>query len=161
MSEEAKLKSIRTKIDDLDQKIQTLINERAACAQQVAEIKINAGETEHFNHYAGHTSDVLPLDGVEIRIKDKDGQVVHRHFVYANTLFSEKDITVVKNEDSSKCFVFIKDGNQLSNPYDQGTYKLKFTYHRDIGLGNPILSRFGFQDDEEATMAFSIQSAVS
>lgn len=48
MSEEAKLKAIRTKIDELDQKIQSLINERASCAQQVAEIKIQAGETEHF-----------------------------------------------------------------------------------------------------------------
>ena len=48
MSEQSKLKAIRDNIDELDNKIQLLINERAACAQQVAEIKIKAGETEHF-----------------------------------------------------------------------------------------------------------------
>lgn len=48
MNEESKLKSIRDNIDQLDQQIQQLINQRAACAQQVAEIKINAGETQHF-----------------------------------------------------------------------------------------------------------------
>ena len=48
MSEESKLKVIRDNIDALDRNIQQLINERASCAQQVAEIKINAGETEHF-----------------------------------------------------------------------------------------------------------------
>jgi chorismate mutase / prephenate dehydratase len=48
MTEQSKLKTIRDNIDALDQKIQLLINERAACAQQVAEIKIKAGETDHF-----------------------------------------------------------------------------------------------------------------
>jgi chorismate mutase/prephenate dehydratase len=48
MSEQAKLKVIRDNIDQLDKKIQLLINERAACAQQVAEIKISAGENDHF-----------------------------------------------------------------------------------------------------------------
>ena len=48
MTEQSKLKEIRDNIDALDKKIQRLINERAACAQQVAEIKIKAGETDHF-----------------------------------------------------------------------------------------------------------------
>ena len=48
MSEEDKLKIIRDDIDQLDLKIQSLINERAKCAQQVAEIKIQSGEAEHF-----------------------------------------------------------------------------------------------------------------
>ncbi|MCW8853198.1 MAG: prephenate dehydratase [Gammaproteobacteria bacterium] len=48
MSEEKKLKKIRDEIDQLDLKIQSLINERAKCAQQVAEIKMQSGETEHF-----------------------------------------------------------------------------------------------------------------
>lgn len=48
MNEQDKLLSIRDKIDAIDKKIQTLINQRAACAQEVAEIKIKAGETEHF-----------------------------------------------------------------------------------------------------------------
>ncbi len=48
MSEQTKLLDIRNKIDTIDRQIQRLINQRAECAQQVAEIKINAGETEHF-----------------------------------------------------------------------------------------------------------------
>ncbi|HEY9051099.1 MAG TPA: prephenate dehydratase [Gammaproteobacteria bacterium] len=47
-SEEDKLKAIREKIDELDLQIQSLINARAKCAQQVAEIKQKAGENEHF-----------------------------------------------------------------------------------------------------------------
>ena len=46
--EQDKLKAIRDNIDQLDQQIQGLINERAQCAQQVAEIKIKSGETDHF-----------------------------------------------------------------------------------------------------------------
>lgn len=48
MSEEKKLQNIREEIDQLDQQIQDLINQRASCAQKVAEIKIQAGESEHF-----------------------------------------------------------------------------------------------------------------
>ena len=48
MSEQEKLLGIRDKIDAIDKQIQDLINQRAECAQQVAEIKIKAGETEHF-----------------------------------------------------------------------------------------------------------------
>ncbi|HED34695.1 MAG TPA: prephenate dehydratase [Gammaproteobacteria bacterium] len=48
MSEQSKLSDIRDQIDGIDKKIQSLINQRAQCAQQVAEIKIRAGETEHF-----------------------------------------------------------------------------------------------------------------
>ncbi|MDH5766958.1 MAG: prephenate dehydratase [Gammaproteobacteria bacterium] len=48
MSEEKQLKAIREKIDKLDEDIQSLINERAKCAQEVAQIKIRSGETEHF-----------------------------------------------------------------------------------------------------------------
>ena len=48
MTEEKKLKKIRDEIDQLDLKIQSLINDRAKCAQQVAEIKMQSGELEHF-----------------------------------------------------------------------------------------------------------------
>lgn len=48
MSEQKQLQTIRQRIDSLDEQIQTLINERASCAQQVAEIKIKSGETDHF-----------------------------------------------------------------------------------------------------------------
>ncbi|MCB1614603.1 MAG: chorismate mutase, partial [Pseudomonadales bacterium] len=39
-----KLEALRQKIDSLDIEIQRLINERASCAQQVAEVKLENGE---------------------------------------------------------------------------------------------------------------------
>ena len=48
MSEQDKLSGIRDKIDAIDVQIQDLINQRADCAKQVADIKIKSGETEHF-----------------------------------------------------------------------------------------------------------------
>jgi chorismate mutase/prephenate dehydratase len=43
-----KLDSIRARIDDLDEKIQELINERARCAHEIAEIKQGAGSDTAF-----------------------------------------------------------------------------------------------------------------
>ncbi|VAW62090.1 Chorismate mutase I / Prephenate dehydratase [hydrothermal vent metagenome] len=48
MTEQNKLLGIREQIDTIDEKIQSLINQRAQCAQQVAEIKMKAGKTAHF-----------------------------------------------------------------------------------------------------------------
>jgi len=48
MKEQDKLSEIRDRIDVIDKQIQSLINQRAQCAQEVAEIKVNSGETEHF-----------------------------------------------------------------------------------------------------------------
>ncbi|MGD2138145.1 MAG: prephenate dehydratase [Gammaproteobacteria bacterium] len=48
MSAEAKLDELRNRIDALDERIQTLINERAACAKQVADVKLTAQGDSHF-----------------------------------------------------------------------------------------------------------------
>ncbi|MDH5393188.1 MAG: prephenate dehydratase [Gammaproteobacteria bacterium] len=45
---ETDLNTIRIKIDELDQQIQALISERAKCAQQVAEVKMRAGDEALF-----------------------------------------------------------------------------------------------------------------
>ena len=47
-SEEEQLKSIREEINALDEQIQTLINARAQCAAEVAEVKTGQGEETHF-----------------------------------------------------------------------------------------------------------------
>lgn len=44
-----RLRSVRERIDDLDRRILELINERAGCAQEVAEIKRAAGESNNFS----------------------------------------------------------------------------------------------------------------
>jgi len=48
MSSEKKLDELRGRIDALDEEIQTLINARARCAAEVAEVKSTEGETAHF-----------------------------------------------------------------------------------------------------------------
>lgn len=52
MVDEAKeLAALRSQIDDIDQKIQSLINQRAACAQRVAEVKQAAAGGELVQYY--------------------------------------------------------------------------------------------------------------
>ncbi len=48
MSEKPNLQSLREKIDALDLQIQDLINARATCAQQVAQVKTESGERSDF-----------------------------------------------------------------------------------------------------------------
>ena len=48
MSAEKKLDKLRSRIDALDEQIQTLINARARCAAEVAEVKTGQGEVTHF-----------------------------------------------------------------------------------------------------------------
>ncbi|MEK7303440.1 MAG: chorismate mutase, partial [Pseudomonadota bacterium] len=43
-----RLGALRTKIDQLDEKIQTLISERAQCAQEIATTKQQAGEANFY-----------------------------------------------------------------------------------------------------------------
>jgi chorismate mutase/prephenate dehydratase len=48
MSTEQKLQAIRQRIDALDKEVQTLINERASLAQEVARVKLEAGDDAIF-----------------------------------------------------------------------------------------------------------------
>ena len=48
MNDNDKLEDIRRRIDDVDARLQELLNERARCAQEVARIKQQAGEDGHY-----------------------------------------------------------------------------------------------------------------
>ena len=48
LSDDDRLRQLRQEIDELDEKIQTLINERASRAQDVAKTKIKLGDTEFY-----------------------------------------------------------------------------------------------------------------
>ncbi len=73
--QEQKLNKIRDRIDSLDQQIQNLVNERARCAQEVAEVKLEYGDTEANFYRPGREAQVLrkviernagPLSGEEM-----------------------------------------------------------------------------------------------
>jgi chorismate mutase/prephenate dehydratase len=51
LDEAKELATLRIQIDDIDRKIQTLINQRAACAQRVADVKQSAAEGEEVQYY--------------------------------------------------------------------------------------------------------------
>lgn len=51
MTDESKLADLRAQIDSLDRQIQDLINQRAACAQQVAEVKQAAAGGKEVQYY--------------------------------------------------------------------------------------------------------------
>ncbi len=51
MDEAKELSALRVQIDDIDQQIQTLINQRAACAQRVADVKQLAAAGEEVQYY--------------------------------------------------------------------------------------------------------------
>lgn len=48
MNDQPRLEELRVRIDEVDEKIQSLINERARYAQQIADAKIASGETNDF-----------------------------------------------------------------------------------------------------------------
>jgi len=58
MADKEKLKEIRDRIDNLDQEIQILINERAACAQEIAKVKEQAGEGKNHVYRPEREADV-------------------------------------------------------------------------------------------------------
>ena len=51
MDEAKELSALRVQIDDIDQQIQTLINQRATCAQRVADVKQLAAAGEEVQYY--------------------------------------------------------------------------------------------------------------
>ncbi len=118
---------------------------------------VTTGETEKVNLYAENATETLPTNGSQLLIKNADGELLHQRIIQsASTMFSQKDITLIKNEDESKCFIFVNDGSQIFSSLERGLYRLDFTYHRDIGGDNPKLTRFGFGGNEEATIEFSL-----
>ena len=51
LDEAKELAALRIQIDEIDQKIQTLINQRASCAQRVADVKQLAANGEDVQYY--------------------------------------------------------------------------------------------------------------
>jgi hypothetical protein len=71
-------------------------------------------------------------------------------------VFDELNTTIIRNEDDTRLFVFIPDGPLPYSPLAEGLYQCTFTYQRDIGQAQPVLKRFGFSEDEQAVIRFSL-----
>ncbi len=70
MSEAASLEALRQQIDELDQKIQQLINQRAECAQQVAKVKQR--------EFATGESDYCSEEGPTFYRPEREAQVLRK-----------------------------------------------------------------------------------
>lgn len=94
--EHTRLAEVRSQIDEIDQQIQRLINQRAACAQEVAKIKqANGGEEEAVYYRPEREAQILSV------VKERnegplDGEVVARLFreIMSACLALERPLTV-------------------------------------------------------------------
>ncbi|MCF6154504.1 MAG: hypothetical protein E3K36_04465 [Candidatus Brocadia sp.] len=113
-------------------------------------------KTEHVNLYAGHQSGIFEAAGTYIRIKDTDNEILHTRPIFSTAGLAEVDSNIIKNQDGTRAFIFIKSGNNEFSELDNGIYRLDFEFKRDIGPNTPILKRFGFTDVEETFIEFSL-----
>lgn len=113
-------------------------------------------ETEHINLYAGHQSGTFEAAGTYIRIKDADNEIVHTRLVFSDAGLNELDSNIIRNPDGTRIFIFVKSGNEEFSELDRGSYRMEFTFKRDISSENPVLKRFGFPDAEETFLEFSL-----
>ncbi len=113
------------------------------------------GDTEHISLYANNTTETLPLNGSQLRVLNFEAEIMHqRSILDSTTLFTKKDITLLKKEDESKCLLFVNNFSDLHSSLNTGIFKLDFTFQRDIGTSSTELKRFGFPEAEEATLLF-------
>ena len=69
---------------------------------------------------------------------------------------NELDSSIIRNQDGTRAFIFVRSGNTEFSDLGDGIYHLKFEFKRDIGSDAPILKRFGFTYAEEAGIEFSL-----
>lgn len=93
MSEAQELDSLRQQIDDLDQRIQTLINQRAECAQRVAEVKLK---------YAA------PNEAVVFYRPEREAQVLRRVMERNQGPLADESMARLFREIMSQCLALEK-----------------------------------------------------
>lgn len=118
----------------------------------------SSDETEHINLYAAHQSGTIDAGGTFIRIKDADNEILHTRPVLSDAGLNELDSNIIRNQDGTRAFIFVKSGNDEFSELDNGIYRLDFKFKRDIGPDAPILKRFGFSDTEETFIEFSLEA---
>jgi hypothetical protein len=106
--------------------------------------------------YAGYQSQAFQSTGELIRLRSADGETRHNRLFFLKETFSELDVNLVRSQDGTRFFAFVKDGGQESSELRTGMYRFQFTFKRDIGSEHPVLKRFGFSSAEETFIEFSL-----
>jgi hypothetical protein len=106
--------------------------------------------------YANHNQGTFEAAGTYVRIKDAGNEVLHTRLLLSNTGLNKVDSNIIRNQDGTRAFIFVRSGNDEFSELDDGIYRLEFTFKRDIGSDAPILKRFGFTDAEETFIEFSL-----
>jgi len=116
----------------------------------------SSDETEHINLYADHQSGTLSAAGTLIRINNAHHEILHTRPIFSDAGLNELESNIIRNQDGTRAFIFVKSRNDEFSELDNGIYRLDFKFKRDIGLNAPILKRFGFTDAEETFIEFSL-----
>lgn len=119
---EAALLELRNQIDSLDQQIQSLINHRAACAQQVAEVK------QRFSQQ---------LPAIFYR-PEREAQVLRRVMERNQGPLSDQDMARIFREIMSVCLA-LEQPMQVAYPGPEGSY-----------IAQAVRKHFGFSVQEVA-----------
>lgn len=106
MSETQELEQLRNQIDGLDQQIQQLINERAHCAQQVAEVK---------HKYA------KPGEQVVFYRPEREAQVLHKVMARNTGPLAAKAMAKIFREIMSQCLA-LEEPLQVAYLGPEGTF---------------------------------------
>ena len=95
-----------------------------------------------------------------IRLLDSSSNLCHQRQFISEKLFTDVDIHVIRNADNTRMFIFLKNKRWRYSSMKDYTYRLSFNYRRDVGTTFPLLKRFGYTNDEIATIEFSLPALL-
>jgi hypothetical protein len=87
----------------------------------------------------------LPSAGAELRLLRADGAVEHARQLLPDSAFSSQTVQVLRKADGTAFFL-------VASSLPQRTYRLTFTYRRDLGDDKPRLSEAGHTEDEQVIL---------
>lgn len=117
--------------------------------EPVAELPV-----EHINLYTGVIHEFKTGDTL-FQITSSTNEIMHAR-LYLAARFSDQAIDIIRNEDGTRCFIFLPKGTSLYSAPAAGTYRLEWKYKRNTGDTKPVLKRFGFDSVETAILEFAV-----
>jgi hypothetical protein len=117
-------------------------------------------DIEHVYLYANHSLQTFEPSGAFMRIKTGQNETLHTRRIYRGEEFDALNTNVIRNQDGTKLFIFVRNGAQEFTRLQDGLYRLQFIFKRDPDSGQPVFKRFGFSDPEETFIEFSLSALV-